>query len=107
MIKMRDFSAKKMLKSQNAANLRDKDLIYVMEVTLKQSYHDITHLIQNFTYQTSAMDPKQQPKQKKLGQGKQATRKAGEICDEEADRMGFVFADVNRKTISTWVKKCQ
>ena len=47
-ITQREVSAKKMLKSQNASKPKDNDIIYVMEVSFKQSYLKIAQLIQNF-----------------------------------------------------------
>ena len=49
-IKQREYSAKKMLKNQNVSTLRDKDMVHVMEISLKQNYQDITAQIQNFNY---------------------------------------------------------
>ena len=97
-----------MLKNQNVSTLRDKDMVYVMEITLKQSYQDISLQIQNFNYQNSAVDLlKQQPKQKKQGVASKQGRTGG-VHDHDAaeeNRMGFVFADLQRKVINTWIKK--
>ena len=97
-----------MLKNQNVSSLRDKDMVHVMEISLKQNYQDITAQIQNFNYQNSAVDLlKQQPKQKKQGVASKQGRTGG-IHDHDAteeNRMGFVFADLQRKVINTWIKK--
>ena len=64
-----------MLKSQNASNLRDKDMVYVMEISLRWGYNEITQLIANFNYQNydATPDPKQQPKYKKQNAGTQSS----------------------------------
>ena len=89
-----------MLRSHNATQLRGNEVVYVMEISLKQSYHKIQQLISNFSY-ASGSDFKQ-PIQKKLNQNKM-----NKYASDDPQDLGFVFVDVHRKVIYKWVKRCQ
>ena len=50
MVNQREFSAQQMLRSQNSTALKGNEIVYVMEISLKQSYQKIYKLIDNFNY---------------------------------------------------------
>ena len=86
-----------MLKAQNASTLLGHDVVYVMEISLKQAYGQILPQIDNF--QNLNLDSKQG--QKKL------TSKPQQKIDGPQEDLGFVFVDVQRQTIMKWIKKTQ
>ena len=49
-VNQREFSAQQMLRSQNSTALKGNEIVYVMEISLKQSYQKIYKLIENFNY---------------------------------------------------------
>lgn len=49
-VNQREFSAQQMLRSQNSTALKGNEIVYVMEISLKQSYQKIYKLIDNFNY---------------------------------------------------------
>ncbi len=61
-VEQREYPAQQMLKAQNASALLGHDVVYVMEISLKQAYGQILHQIDNF--QNVNLDSKQG--QKKL-----------------------------------------
>ena len=45
-----------MLKSQNATTLKENENVYVMEISLKQSYSKMQKLIENFSPKAEESD---------------------------------------------------
>ena len=77
-----------MLKSQNATTLKDNENVYVMEISLKQSYSRMQKLIENF-----------QPKAEESDSSRSQ--------DRDDHDLGVVFVDVNQKVMNKWIKRCQ
>ena len=47
-VAQREYPAQQMLKSQNVTSLHANDIVYVMEIAFKQSYHQIISSIDNY-----------------------------------------------------------